>query len=95
MSAMPRNVVVLSRRLLTLPTRKNREAQLRVEQAMETRFRARRVDDPPHLEIDFPKRYGGRAAKNDVATALNEIEPRWRRLFVLYPTESSLRDHGE
>jgi hypothetical protein len=23
---------------------------------------------------------------------LDRIDPRWRRLFVLYPTESSLRD---
>jgi hypothetical protein len=92
---VPRNLVTLSPRLLVLPAQKNREARRRVEQAVEERFRARRKGDPPHLEIDFPKRHPRRAAKEQVAAELERIEPRWRRLFVLYPTESSLREPGE
>ena len=92
---MPRNVVTVSRRLLVLPTSRNRDAQRRVELALEERYRARRASDPSHLEIDFPKRHLRRAAKEEVAAELDRIEPRWRRLFVLYPTESSLRERGE
>ena len=92
---MPRNVVTVAPRVLVLPTGKNREAQRRVQLALEERYRARRVGARVHLEIDFPKRHPRRAAKEEVARELDRVEPRWRRLFVLYPTESSLRDRGE
>jgi hypothetical protein len=44
------------------------------------------------LEVDFPKALGGRAAKDQVLAELDRIDPRWRRLFVVYPTERTLRD---
>ena len=62
---------------------------------MVERFRARVESDPERIEIDFPKDKGGRVAKNEVTTALDAADPNWRRVFVLYPTESSLRDKGE
>lgn len=90
-----RNVVTVVPRMLVLPTRRNREAQRRVELGLEGRYRARRLRVPKQLEIDFPKRQRRRAAKEEVARELDRLEPRWRRLFVLYPTESSLRERGE
>jgi hypothetical protein len=59
------------------------------------RFRARIETDPDRIEMDFPKRMGGRAAKSEVMRALDAADPRWRRLYILYPTESALRDKGE
>lgn len=94
-SAMPRNVVTLSRRWLVLPTQRNQAARERIERALVDRFRARRESDPERIEIDFPKRALRRAAKEEVAAALDHVEPRWRRLYILYPTESSLRERGE
>jgi hypothetical protein len=92
---MPRNVVTLSPRLLVLPTRRNREARDRVERALVDRYRARRESDPDRIQIDFSKRQARRAAKDEVVAELDRIEPRWRRLYVLYPKESSLRERGE
>lgn len=77
------------------PTRRNRDARRRVEAALEDGYRARRVGTRPQLEIDFPTSHGRRAAKDEVERELDRIEPRWRRLFSLYPTESSLRERGE
>ena len=59
------------------------------------RYRARVESDPERIEMDFPKQEGGRAAKTEVANALDATDPRWRRVFVLYPNESSLRSKGE
>ena len=59
------------------------------------RYRARCESDPERIVIDFPKRAPRRAAKDEVAAALDQIEPRWRRLYVLYPSEASLRQRGE
>lgn len=92
---MPRNVVTLTPRVLKLPTRRNSETRRRVEEMMVERFRARVERDPKRIEMDFPKQIGARAAKNEVAHALDATVPRWRRVFALYPTESSLRDKGE
>jgi hypothetical protein len=92
---MPRNVVTLSPRLLVLPIPGNGKARERVERALIQKYRARRESDPDRIEIDFPKRAPRRAAKEGVAAELDQIEPRWRRLYVLYPTESSLRERGE
>ncbi|HWN22329.1 MAG TPA: hypothetical protein VNP93_10180 [Gaiellaceae bacterium] len=92
---MPRNVVTLTPRRLVLPTQRNRAARERVERALVDTYRARRESDPERIEIDFPKCARRRAAKEEVAAALDEVEPRWRRLYALYPTESSLRERGE
>jgi hypothetical protein len=92
---MPRNVVTLCRRVLALATSRNRQTRERVESwAIETR-RARRETNPQRLEIDFPKQKGKRAAKTQIAEALDHVDPRWRKGFVLYPTESALRQKGE
>lgn len=92
---MPRNVVRLTPRLLVLPTERNRAARECIERALVEKYRARRESDPSRIEIDFPKRGSRRAAKNEVAGELDRIEPRWRRLYSLYPSESSLRQRGE
>ncbi len=92
---MPRNVVTLSRRWFVLPTRRNRETRQRIEAAVVERFRARVETEPERIAMDFPKRKGGRAAKAEVMETLDRIDPRWRAVFVLYPTESSLREKGE
>jgi hypothetical protein len=89
---MPRNVVTLSPRPLVLPIRRNRETRERIEQVVVERYRARIEKNPERIEMDFPKRLGGRAAKNEVIRTLDATDPRWRRVFVLYPTESALRE---
>jgi hypothetical protein len=91
---VPRNVVTLAPRVLTLPSRRNRETRNRVERVVVGRFRARIETHPDRIEMDFPKRMGGRAAKNEVMRALDAADPRWRRLYILYPTELALRDKG-
>jgi hypothetical protein len=91
---MPRNVVTLQPRTLVLPTRKNREARQEIVARLGERYRARRQEDGA-LEIDFPVKLSRRAAKDQVVSELEEIDPRWRRLFTLYPTESSLLQKGE
>ncbi len=90
---MPRNVVTLVPRLLVWPSEKNRSAREAILVRLGERYRPRREDG--NAELDFPKRMSGRAAKNQIAAELDRIDPRWRRLFVLYPTESSLRERGE
>ena len=92
---MPRNVVTLTPRRLVVPTQRNRAARERIERALVDRYRARRESDPERIEIHFPKRAPRRAAKEEVAAALDQVEPRWRRLYVLYPSESTLRERGE
>jgi len=92
---VPRNVVTLAPRRLVLPKQRNRAARERIERALVERYRARRESNPERIVIDFPKRGSRRAAKEEVASALDQIEPRWRRLYVLYPSESSLRERGE
>ncbi len=93
MRAVPRNVVTLSPRRLVLPTRQNRETRGRIQSAVLTRYRAR--VETYGIAIDFPKRKGARAAKDEVAEVLDGVDRRWRRVFVLYPTESTLREKGE
>ena len=92
---MPRNVVTLTRRSLVLPNPRNRVARDRIERALVDKYRARRESNPERIEVDFPTRAPRRAAKEEVAAALDQIEPRWSRLYVLFPTESSLRERGE
>jgi len=92
---VPRNVVTLTPRRLVLPVQRNRAARERIERALVDRYRARRESDPQRIAIDFPKRGLRRAAKNEIVAELDRIEPRWRRLYVLYPSESSLRQRGE
>lgn len=93
--AVPRNVVTLTPRFLVFPTRRNRETRQIVQAHLVARYRARVESDPDRIEIDFPKRMGGRAAKTEVMASLDQVAPRWRRVFVLYPTESALRDKGD
>jgi hypothetical protein len=88
---VPRNVVTLSSRLLVLPTRKNREARRAIIAALGDRYPALSSDGGKRLAIHFPKDVGGRAAKDEVTAALDRIDVRWRRFFVLYPNEKSLR----
>jgi hypothetical protein len=92
---MPRNVVRLTPRRLVLPTQRNRAARERIERALVDKYRARRASDPERIEIDFPKHAPRRAAKEEVAVTLDDVEPRWKRLYVLYPSEASLRERGE
>jgi len=92
---VPRNVVTLVPRILAFPTRRNRETRRRIESRIVERYRARIDQEANQIEIDFPKRLGGRAAKTQVMEELDRTDPRWRQVFVLYPTESALRDKGE
>lgn len=92
---VPRNVVTLAPRRLSIPSRRNRQTRRMIEDMVVERYRARVESDPERIEIDFPKEKGGRAAKTEVAKALDDTDPRWRRVFTLYPTESSLRDKGQ
>jgi hypothetical protein len=86
---VPRNVVTLTPRIFTLPRRGNNQARQEILDELRQLYRPREA--PDKIEIDFPKKLGGRAAKDQVAADLDRINPRWRWLFVLYPTESSLR----
>lgn len=83
---MPRNVVTLVPRWR--PWR--RSEQQRVLEALASRYRYRREADSPNVEIDFPKAKGRATAKDEVAAALDDLNPKWRGMFVLYPTENSL-----
>jgi hypothetical protein len=76
--AVPRNVVTLAPRLLSRARPGTRAA---IESALAERFRYRLEDD--HIEIDFAK--SDHEAKRKVVAALDEIYPRWGRLFVIYP----------
>ena len=77
---MPRNVVTLAPRLIPLARPGTRAA---IESRLGERFRFRREDD--HIEIDFSK--SDAEAKQKVVAALDEIDPRWRRVFVIYPRD--------
>jgi hypothetical protein len=66
-----------------------RTARERIERALEDTYRARRASDPERLWGDLPKRAPRRAAKEDIAAELSHLEPRWRRLYVLYPSPSA------
>ena len=77
---MPRNVVTLAPRLVRLARPGTRAA---IESAIAERFRYRREQN--HIEIDFPK--SDQDAKRKVVAALDEINPRWRLVFVLYARE--------
>ena len=93
---MPRNVVTVRVRAYRLPTRRNRDTQRRVEEGLVDRFRARvKQASTLQLEMDFPRRASRREAKEAVEAALDEIDARWRGVFMLYPTEASLRERGE
>jgi hypothetical protein len=92
---MPRNVVTLCPRVLVLPTQSDRDARERIERALIDKYHACRKSDPERLEVYFPKRAPRRAAKEEVAAELDRVEPGWRRLYVLYPTESFLRERGQ
>jgi hypothetical protein len=94
-ATVPRNVVTLAPRFLVFPTRSNRETRRIVQAHVVARYRARVESDPDRIAMDFPKQMGGRAAKTEVVASLDQVAPRWRRVFVLYPTESALRDKGE
>jgi hypothetical protein len=87
---VPRNVVNLSPRWQFFPSRRVRATQERVAEALAKRYRYRAEPDPARIEIDFPESKGRATAKDEVAAALDDIDPNWRRLFVLYPTENSL-----
>jgi len=91
---VPRNVVSLVPRRLVLPTRRNKERQQKVIAALDELYRPRRTQDGHRvtLELDFPRSLSKREAKERVAAELTGIDARWRRLFVLYPTESALGD---
>ena len=92
---MPRNVVTLAPRLLVLPTRRNDERRQAIIDALAVRYRIRVSEHPKKVEIDFPKRLGHRAARDEVMAELDRLEPTWRGFFVLYPTEDFLRERGE
>jgi hypothetical protein len=91
---MPRNVVTLTPRLLALPTRRNRETRERIESFLVRQYRARVELEPYRIKIDFPMRVGRRPARTRVSGDLDRTDPRWRRVFVLYPRESSLRERA-
>jgi hypothetical protein len=44
------------------------------------------------IRLYFSPRDDARAAKEEVAALLDKVDPRWRRAFVLYPTESALNE---
>jgi hypothetical protein len=91
---VPRNVVTVVRRKTILPRgTRRRERQDLVLARLGERYRVRWLPDGEGAEIDFPKRLGRRPAKDRVVNDLAEIEQDWRRLFKVYPTESSLGRH--
>jgi hypothetical protein len=91
---VPRNVVTLVRRTRLLPIRRSEEICNTVAAYAIERYRARVETDPWRIEIDFPKRVGGRPAKEDVAGSLDRVVPGWRRVLELYPTEDALGRKG-
>jgi hypothetical protein len=84
-------VSVIRRRWL-VPVRNRRERQDRALASLGERRRVRRRVEDDGVQIDFPKSLGRRAAKEQIVAELAEIEPAWRRLFVVYPRESNIRD---
>jgi len=93
-TCVPRNIVTLVPRRLVLPTSRNKERQQRIVAAIHEHYRPRSTQDGHRVawELDFPRSLGKREAKEQVAAELTAIDPRWRRLFVLYPTESAPRN---
>jgi hypothetical protein len=87
---VPRNIVTVMPRRFALPTRRNRETDRKVRERLARRYRPRPRADGG-IEIDFPKRVGRRAAKDEVLAELERVDPRWARVFVVHPRESSLR----
>lgn len=80
---MPRNVVTLSPRADLL--RRRDEARERILAALGDRYRFRR--EATHVEIDFSKRRASAEVKAEVVAELDRIDPRWRRLFRIYPLD--------
>ncbi len=80
------------RRRWFVPVRDRRSRQDRALASLGERHRVRWRAEGDGVQIDFPKSLGRRAAKDAVVADLAEIESAWRRLFVVYPTESSIRD---
>ena len=76
--AVPRNGITLAPRMIRLARPGTRAA---IEVGLAERFRYRHEHD--HIEIDFAKSDG--EARQKVVAALDEIDPQWRRVFVLYP----------
>jgi hypothetical protein len=89
---MPRNVVSVIRRRRLVLVRDRRGRQDRALASLSERHRVRWRAEGDGVQIDFARSLGRRAAKDRVVADLAEIEPAWRRLFVVYPTESSIRD---
>ena len=89
---MPRNVVTVIRRRIVLARGDRRGRQARALASLSERHRLRWREQKDGVEIDFPKSLGRRVAKERIVAELTEIDPAWRRLFVVYPTESALRD---
>jgi hypothetical protein len=54
-----------------------------IEEALAERFRYRLEKD--HIVIDFAK--SDADARRKVVAALDDIDPRWRRVFALYPRD--------
>jgi hypothetical protein len=83
MNPVPRNVLSLVPRTFALPTPANRRTRRLVEERLAERCRLRRL--PDHIALDFPKRLGHEQARAQVVADLDAIDPRWSRVFVLYP----------
>jgi hypothetical protein len=88
---VPRNVVTLVPRRGLFGRGARKEAQHAIVARLGERFRPRVIDEGRRVELDFPKQTPRREAKERVAAELDKIDPRWRRLFALYPNEGSLR----
>jgi hypothetical protein len=87
---MPRNVVtVVAKRR---PWRRASETQTAILKTL-TQQRRRPDPDPDlpgrHVEFSFPMSTSRAAAKAEIAVLLNDIEPRWRRYFTLYPSDQT------
>jgi hypothetical protein len=90
--SMPRHIVTLSpKRAL----RGNSEVKARIVNELAARYRPRYSNperpDRGSIELDFSTRTNLRNARAEVAAVLDTIEPAWRHLYDLYPTEDALR----
>ncbi|MGH3133941.1 MAG: hypothetical protein ACRDNY_09435 [Gaiellaceae bacterium] len=85
---MPRNVVTLVPRR-SLLRRRHGVARAEIVAELADRFRPS-IGEDGRIEMYFSPRYPADRAKADVATELDGIDPGWRRLFRLYPTEQAL-----
>lgn len=92
---MPRYVVTLWPPADAVVDETDRAERAAITARLSERFRPR-VRPDGGLEFDFSKRSNLRAAKEAVAAELDRIRinPEWRRLFVLFPTEDALRGKG-